>query len=69
MDVMRLDERQRVAWLLANRMTLMAVGLTWLGMIGWEAAGRSLSLVFLIAMVPAFALLRAGSYLYYTRAR
>jgi len=38
MDAMGMDERQRNAWLQANRLTLMLVGVTWLGMIAWELA-------------------------------
>lgn len=66
MDVLGMDERQRTAWLLANRATLIAVGLVWLGMIGWEA-GHGRVPLFLIAMVPAFALLRLGFFLAYAR--
>jgi hypothetical protein len=46
-----------MAWLQANRATLIAVGLCWLGMIGWELVQHRTP-VFLIAMVPVFALLR-----------
>jgi hypothetical protein len=67
MDLLRMDERQRLAWLMANRGTLMAVGAAWIGLIAWELAhGRSP--LFLIGMVPLFALLRAGLYLYYRSA-
>ena len=66
MDVLDLDERQREAWLNANRATLMIVGLVWLGMIGWESAhGRAPW--FMIAMVPIIALLRWGLYRRYLR--
>jgi len=66
MDLLRMDERQREAWLMANRATVIAVGLTWLGMIVWELAHDRLPL-FLVAMVPAFALFRAAAYLAYLR--
>lgn len=66
MDLLGLDERQRLAWLLANRGTLLLVGLTWLGMIGWELA-RSNVPIFLLVMVPVFALFRLGLFLYYSR--
>ncbi len=66
MDILRMDERQRSAWLLANRATVMAVGLTWIGMIVWELA-QDRAPVFLIAMVPVFALFRLGLYVYYLR--
>ena len=66
MDVMGMDERQRLAWLSANRATLMLVGLLWLGMIGWELVQRRVP-VFLIVMVPVIAAVRFGLYLYYAR--
>lgn len=66
MDVMGMDERQRSAWLRANRVTLMLVGLTWLGMIAWEFAHARFP-VFLIVMVPVFALVRALAYRYFQR--
>jgi hypothetical protein len=67
MDALRMDERQRVAWLMANRGTVIAVGVTWIGMIAWEVAQGRMP-VFLIAMVPVIALLRFALYLYYSRA-
>jgi hypothetical protein len=63
-----LDERQRFAWLCANRATLFVVGATWLGMIAWQLAQDRLPL-FLIVMVPVFATVRLGFYLYYVRRR
>jgi len=66
MDALRLDERQRLCWLRANRITLMTVGLVWLGMIAWEIAHGNWPR-FLIAMVPAFALVRVVAYLLYAR--
>ena len=67
MDALRMDERQRNAWLMANRGTVFAVGIAWLGLIGWELAhGRTP--LFLIAMVPVFALIRFGLFFYYSRA-
>ena len=63
---MKMDERMRLCWLLANRMTLMVVGLVWLGMIAWELAHGHVS-YFLIAMVPLFALIRLGFYFLYSR--
>jgi len=68
MDIMRLDERQRGHWLLANRATLMVVGVVWLLMIAFELTeGRTP--VFLLAMVPVFAGIRFGFYFFYTRDR
>ena len=64
MDALRMDERQRLAWLLASRATLIAVGLAWVGLIGWDLAhGRRPW--FLIAMVPVFAGVRAFFYRLY----
>jgi len=66
MDAMRMDERQRLNWLLANRATLFIVGLCWLGLIAWEAVhGRMPH--FLIVMVPVFALVRFVFYQVYSR--
>lgn len=66
MDIMAMDERQRSAWLKANRVTLMLVGLTWIGMIVWELAfGRFPA--FLLTMVPVFALVRFLTYRHYQR--
>jgi uncharacterized membrane protein AbrB (regulator of aidB expression) len=66
MDTLNMDERQRLHWLQANRATLFAVGATWVGMIGWELLHQQTPL-FLIVMVPVFALLRFGLYLHYSR--
>ena len=67
MDALHMDERQRHAWLMANRGTVFAVGATWIGMILWEFFQGRMPL-FLILMVPVFALVRLGLYLYYSRA-
>jgi len=66
MDALSMDERQRHAWLLANRVTLMIVGLIWIGMIVYEFS-RDKTPLFLIIMVPAFALVRFLSYFVYAR--
>lgn len=63
MDVMEMDERQRLAWLRANRLTLFTVGIVWIGMILRELL-RGETPYFMIAMIPLFALLR---YLLYRR--
>jgi hypothetical protein len=67
MDALHMDERQRLAWLMANRGTLMAVGLTWIGLTVRELALGRMPL-FLIVMVPVFAALRAGLFFYYCSA-
>jgi len=64
MDLLRFDERQRFAWLLANRGTVIAVGVTWIGLIVWELTQSRVPL-FMIAMVPVFALFRVGLFFYY----
>ena len=68
MDLMRMDERQRLYWLRANRATLMVVGVVWLLMIAFELSeGRTPG--FLIVMVPIFASIRFGFYYYHARDR
>jgi hypothetical protein len=65
MVLMNMDERQRLAWFMANRGTLIAVGAVWIGMIVWELThGRMPG--FLLAMVPVFALFRLGLYQFYS---
>ncbi len=64
MDAMRMDERQRVSWLLANRATLMIVGLVWVGMTVYEFV-QNRRPYFLLAMIPAFALVRLALYKIY----
>ncbi len=66
MDVLNLDERQHLGWLLANRALIFLIGAIWLCMIGWELIHNRLP-YFLIIMVPVFALIRLFFYLYYTR--
>jgi len=66
MDVLALDERQRDCWLRANRLTLLSVGLVWLGMIGWEISQGGMP-YFMMAMVPVFAAVRLVAYLLYSR--
>ena len=67
MDIMNMDERQRLAWLQANRVTLILVGLVWLGIIAHERLNQRTP-VFLMTMVPVFALVRFLTYRYYQRA-
>ena len=66
MDALGMDERERWCWLLANRGTLIFVGICWLGMIGYEFS-QDHTPWFLIAMVPVFAATRFLLYLYYRR--
>ena len=64
MDIMNMDERQRFSWYRANRVTLMIVGIVWLGMIAYEISNRSTPW-FLIIMVPVFGLLRFCIYKFF----
>jgi hypothetical protein len=65
MVLLKMDERQRLAWFMANRGTLIAVGAVWIGMIVWELThGRMPG--FLLVMVPVFALFRLGLYQFYS---
>ncbi len=66
MDALRMDERQRLAWLRANRATLLAIAVAWFGMIVWDLVHDRVPL-FLLVMVPVFALVRLAFYLYYAR--
>jgi hypothetical protein len=66
MDAMRMDERQRLCWLYANRIMIFIIGAIWLGMIGYELLQHRTPL-FLIIMVPVLAMVRLFVYLYYSR--
>jgi hypothetical protein len=66
MDALGMDERQRQCWLRANRVTLILVGLVWLGMIGYSL-GEGETPWFLIVMVPVFGLIRFGAYRFYMK--
>ena len=68
MDITGMDERQRLAWLQANRITLMMVGLTWIGMILYELFNSGFP-TFLVVMVPVFAFIRFLTYRFYQRAK
>ena len=68
MDIVNMDERQRLAWLRANRMTLFCVGAVWIGMIIRELFQQRTP-YFLIVMVPVFAGIRYLSYLVYSRTK
>lgn len=64
MNLMNMDERQRLAWFMANRGTLIAVGAAWIAMIGWHLSHGQVP-TFLLIMVPVFALLRGALYFFY----
>ncbi len=61
MDILKMNDQQRIAWLLANRLTLIFVGLTWLGMIVSELIQGNIP-EFLLLMIPVFAIFRFLSY-------
>jgi len=63
MDIMRMDAPRRSAWLRANRVTLMTVGIVWIGMIAVRLS-RGEDARFLLLMVPVFALIRLAAYVY-----
>lgn len=66
MDFLKMDERQRLSWLRANRVTLMLVGVVWLCMIGWELLQHRTPW-FMIIAVPVLALTRFALYKYFIR--
>jgi hypothetical protein len=68
MDLMGMDERQRLSWLMANRTTLMLVGVVWLCLIAWEYS-RGRTPAFFVVMVPVFAAARLAFYWFYARDR
>lgn len=67
MDALRMDERQRLYWMMANRFTLIIVGLVWIGMIFFDALYNHRAPYFLIAMIPVFAIIRLVAYKIYAR--
>jgi len=69
MDAMNMDERQRNSWLMANRITLLLVGMVWIGMIVWEVVVEKRMPLFLLVMVPVFAATRFAVYGYFNRTR
>jgi hypothetical protein len=64
MVLMNMDERQRLAWFMANRGTLIGVGSVWISMIAWDLTHGRMP-TFLMAMVPVFALFRLGLFFFY----
>ncbi|UCH84775.1 MAG: hypothetical protein JSW50_03525 [Candidatus Latescibacterota bacterium] len=68
MDLMKMDGPERYAWLRANRLTLITVGLVWIGMIA-ARINEGVTPWFLIAMVPVFAMIRFAAFLYIKRSR
>ncbi len=67
MDAMKLDERQRLCWLLANRGTLFVLGVAWIALAVIELLGGGVNPLIMIALIPVFALVRVGFFAYYSR--
>jgi len=66
MDILRMSESERICWLMANRLTLIVVGVIWIGMILNQVKEGTIPL-FMIVMVPVFALFRLAVYRYYKK--
>ena len=66
MDVLGMDERQRICWLYANRAVLFIVGIVWLCIIGWELMHQRVP-YFMIVMVPVFAVIRFIAFILYAK--
>lgn len=66
MDLLRMDERQRLCWLMANRAVLFIVGVLWLLIIGWYLWHGHSPWV-MIVLVPILAFVRLGFYQFYVR--
>lgn len=66
MDIFGMNEQARICWLKANRITLIVVGMVWIGMIVQQLFVGNRPW-FLIVMVPVFALLRFAAYSYYKK--
>jgi EamA domain-containing membrane protein RarD len=62
MDVMAMTPQDRLFWLKANRVTLLVVGLVWIGIIIQQLTVGRMPW-FMIAMIPFFASVRFGCYL------
>lgn len=63
MDILGMDERDRLCWSRANRITLIVVGIAWLSVIALEFR-RGNTPWFMMAMVPVFAGVRFMAYAY-----
>lgn len=66
MDVLKMDERQRLCWLLANRATLLVVGIMWLALIARDLLNHQTPYDLIFA-VPLIGLIRLAFYKYYVR--
>jgi hypothetical protein len=64
MDLLGMTGVERLCWLRANRITLVIVGLVWIGMIV-ERLVAGVFPLFLIFMVFVFATLRFGLYRFF----
>jgi len=66
MDILGMSESEKICWLMANRLTLFVVGIIWIGMILNQLKEGTVPL-FMIVMVPVFALFRLAVYRYYRK--
>nr|MBN2277751.1 hypothetical protein [candidate division Zixibacteria bacterium] len=57
MDIMKMDERQRLGWMLANRAIIFVIFIVWVGLIVNEFVNNRVP-YFLIIMIPVLALIR-----------
>jgi len=66
MDLMKMDERQRLCWLQANRAIIFVIFIAWLGIIISEIVNHRIP-YFMIIMIPVFAIIRYLFYIYFNR--
>ena len=66
MDMLKMDERQRHCWLLANRATLIIVGVIWLALIARDLLSARMPYEMILA-VPLIAAVRFVFYKFYSR--
>ena len=66
MDLLKIKEPERLCWLKANRVTLLFVGVVWIGIIIQQFLSGNPPWFF-VAMVPIFALFRFIAYHYFKR--
>jgi len=66
MDYLRMDERQRLCWLMANRAIIFVIFIAWAGAIVDELLHGRIP-YFMIIAIPVLALIRFLFYLYYSR--
>jgi hypothetical protein len=66
MDVLKMDERQKLCWLMANRAIIFVIFIAWAGIIIRDfLQGRNP--IVMIILIPVLALIRFLFYLYYSK--